>query len=134
MCIPSSNGRVEAACLTVVDVQSSLGHAFAVETVAKTAQRDEVPRPIWLRLDLLAQVRDLVVDDAIGDMGVASPHFIEQLGACKQPAGSSHEGRQQLELERRQLDSCPGPTKPKLRCINCAHNWFVCDRMRRTMR
>ena len=86
-----------------VDV-SPVCHPFAVEAVAQAAQRHEIPRPVGIRLDLLPQIRHLVVDDAIGHVRVAAPDLVEQLRAREQAAGALDERRQQLEFERREVD------------------------------
>ena len=62
-----------------IDPLSSVCQPFAIEPVAEAAQRHEIARPIGIRLDLLAQVGHLVVDDAVGDVRAESPDFVEQL-------------------------------------------------------
>ena len=84
---------------------SGFGQAFAVESVAEAAERDEKARSVGLGFDFLAEVVYLRVDDAVGDMRVDSPDFIEQLCSCEDTAGVSYERGQQFELERRKVDS-----------------------------
>jgi hypothetical protein len=56
-----------------------------VETVSQSSHADEDPRLSRVALDLLAQARDLVVDDPFGDSQTAPPDLVQQLFAGEQP-------------------------------------------------
>ena len=60
------------------------------------------------RLDLLPQVGDLVVDDALGDGGVVAPRLVDEHASRQHAPGASREQTQQLELERRRRHGLPG--------------------------
>src|SRR6185295_10848178 len=79
--------------------RSRLGHAIAIESVAETAQRDEIARPVGLGFDFLPQIVDLVVHDPIDDMDSVSPNLIQQLLARHQSSRVPDESREQLEFE-----------------------------------
>ena len=51
----------------------------AIEPVAEAAHAGDVARVRRIRLDLPAQVQDLVVHDAVGDGDVAAPGGVQQL-------------------------------------------------------
>src|ERR1051326_338535 len=87
---------------------SRFGHLFRVEPVPDAAHALQVFRLGGRGLDLLAQVRDLVVDYALGDRGFLAPHLVDQQAARQHAARTSGEQTHQLEFERRGGDRlCP---------------------------
>src|SRR5687768_4103066 len=99
---------VGIACPALSTRQSSVGHAITIEAVAETSQRDEIPGPRRVGLDLPPQVGHLIVDDAIGHVRVTAPDVVEELRARQHPAGCLDERHEQLVLERGQVDDATG--------------------------
>src|SRR5687768_10512176 len=91
--------------------RSCFRHAFRVESVPYAAHALEELRNRRPRLDLPAEIRDLVVDDALGDRRVASPRFVDQDPAGQHATRPRHEQCQQLELERRHRHRLSGSTQ-----------------------
>src|SRR5688572_15827410 len=72
----------------------------AVEPVAEPAHADHVRRLGGIRLDLLPQVRHLVVNHPIGDEGVPPPRGVNEALTAKRPAAVTDEDLEEPELER----------------------------------
>ena len=62
-------------------------------------------RGFWLEFP--TQAHDVVVDDPVVQGHALAPGGIQQLIAAQHPAAAPHEGGQQLELERAQIDDLP---------------------------
>src|SRR5215467_1668813 len=60
-------------------------------------------------VDLLAQVRDVELDDVGLSAEVVVPHAVENLRLAEHPSGVAHEETQQLELGRGQRHRLAGP-------------------------
>jgi hypothetical protein len=56
---------------------SPLGHLSSIESVAEPSQAEQIARSLRIGLDLLAEVRHLVIDGAFGHADVFTPCFIE---------------------------------------------------------
>jgi hypothetical protein len=91
---PCSIGRLSLVC-----------HPFSVEPVAESAKRKQVSWTFWVGLDFLAQIRHLVVDNAIGHVRIGPPDLVEQLRTGEETSLAPDECGEKLVLERRQLDA-----------------------------
>src|ERR1041384_8293532 len=91
---PSMRPIMRSFCLVPFIPMSRFGHAFAIEPVADSPQRDEIARPLGLWLDLLSQIRHLVVHDTIRDIRPRPPNLVQQLRPCQHAPGVPHECRQ----------------------------------------
>src|SRR5215218_1130942 len=58
-------------------------------------------------VDLLAQIRDIKLDDVGPPTEVVTPHAVQDLGLAQNPLGVAHHEPQQLELCRGQRDQVP---------------------------
>src|SRR6266542_609507 len=76
---PSMRATIRSSCLAPFIAMSRLGHAFGVEPVADSPQRDQITWPLGLGLDLLSQVGHLIVYHAIGHVRARPPNPIQQL-------------------------------------------------------
>src|SRR5688572_3074839 len=81
---------------------SALCQVSSVEAIAQTAHVQQVTRLGRIRLELLPQAADVVVNDPVRDERVRAPGVVDQLLARQDPAPGPHEYLQQLELEGRQ--------------------------------
>src|SRR5262245_9563400 len=63
------------------------------------------------RLELVAQVADVHVDDVARGGGGQAPHRVEQLRAAQHLPGMSEEVVQQVELLRGEVDRASGPVR-----------------------
>ena len=63
----------------------------AIEPVSNSAHADQEPWLCRLRLDLLAQGDDVVIDDTIAEKRSRSPGFVEQLFTCQNAASIASE-------------------------------------------
>src|SRR5215469_12294960 len=87
---------------------AALGRAHSlIEGVARGPHRaDQVLVPAFI--ERLTQAADMDVDRAQLDLGVATPHRIEQLLAREDAAGALEEEAQQPELGRAEMDRLAG--------------------------
>jgi len=74
------------------------------EPVAETAHIPQVARLRGIRLDLLPEIRDVVVDDAGGGKGTGPPGGVHQLVAAQHPPARPDEHAEELELDGRHVD------------------------------
>src|SRR5215471_416725 len=79
----------------------------AVEAVAHAAYADQEPWLARLGLDLLAQVGDVGIHNAVSNEGFPAPNFVEQFVAAERAAAVSDESSQELKFNRGYLDGLP---------------------------
>src|SRR5690242_9695177 len=120
MTVSSMAGRIRTVHLTTRRPMSFLGHSIAIEPVPQTAQRPEKARSFRRRFDLLAEIRDLVVDDAFGHVCLAPPDLVQQLSARQHAAFATNEGREQPILERGEIDRAALPRELATVTVECA--------------
>src|SRR5690242_3893782 len=77
---------------------------FTLEPVAQAAHVAQVLRVGRIVLNLAAQVRDVVVDNARAGIGVLAPDTVDELIAAQHAAAGADKQAEQLELDGRQID------------------------------
>src|SRR5262245_10001842 len=91
-------------CVVAVRSVSRLRKILAIESVTQAAQVAEVARARRIRLNLLAKIGNVVVDDAVAGEGIRAPGAGEQAVAAEDTAARADKQGQQLEFDGRQLD------------------------------
>src|SRR3712207_7497888 len=79
----------------------ALGPALGWHEGVAYAPHGAYVRRLPLPVELLPQVRDVVLDHARRDLARNPPHGVEQHGARENPPRALHEGRQERELDRK---------------------------------
>src|SRR6185295_13314447 len=75
---------------------------MAIKAIAQTAHALNELRPGRVCFDLLAQVQNVRVDDAVTDVGALLPGRVDELLAGQHAAASLDESLQEAEFESRQ--------------------------------
>src|SRR5262245_26184392 len=99
------------ATIRVNDRSSRFDHDSAVEPIAEPAHAEHVTGRRCAGLDLLAEVRNLIVDHVRRDEGGHAPGLVDQLLPAQRPPPVANENRKNLELERCQLDDLSAPAQ-----------------------
>src|SRR5262249_48955919 len=84
------------------NVRAVMSPVHGLQDVARAAHG--VDHRLAAGVDLLAQVRDVELDDVRLATEVVVPHPVEDLRLAEDPPGVAHEVAQQLELGRGQVD------------------------------
>src|SRR5256885_9212586 len=75
-----------------------------LEPVAVVVDRHHAVTGLGLEVELLADLADVGIDGARGEIGAAAPHGFLKVAAREQPSHVAEERDRQLELLRRQVN------------------------------
>src|SRR5215813_7342614 len=100
--------RVPARCWAAIRVALGIREASGIESISHSADALQVSGLARLRFHFPPQVQYVIVHGALGNEDSVTPRLTDQLVPAEHLALALDEYRQELELERRDLDRLAG--------------------------